>query len=110
MKACVPADALVLVRLVDAHAVAEQAVAADVPEADLALDQRQRVLVVAAQRELEPAGADAVAPGVGQPSDGWSGTTIAHDPRCLHALCGARSGRAERTRATGPPPCSVVLC
>src|SRR5581483_1293501 len=59
---------LILVGLVHADAVAEPPVPANVPEPDLPLDQRERVLVVAAQRELEPAGADAVAPGFAQPS------------------------------------------
>lgn len=60
------ADALVLVGAVDSHAVAEQAVAADVPEADVAPQQPEGVLVVAAQGEFGPAGADAGPPGVGE--------------------------------------------
>src|SRR5690606_2705524 len=67
------ARALVLVRPVDAGLVAEEPVAPDVPEADLALDQRQRLLVVLSQRKVEPAGADAGAPGVGQPAGRLSG-------------------------------------
>src|SRR5690606_21333669 len=57
----------VFVGLVDARSVAEQAVASDVAEADLPLHEGERLVVVAPQREVEPAGADAVAPGVGEP-------------------------------------------
>ena len=52
------AGAGVLVGLVDAHAVAEQPVTADVAKADLLLDQGQRLLVVAPQSEFEAAGPD----------------------------------------------------
>src|SRR6185437_13885798 len=58
--------ALILIGLIHPDAVAEQPVPADAPEPDLALNERERVMIVAAQRQLEPAGADAVAPGVGQ--------------------------------------------
>jgi hypothetical protein len=43
-----PASAVEFVRTVDPDPVAEQAMATDVPEPDVALDQGQRVLVVAA--------------------------------------------------------------
>ncbi len=59
--------------MVDAHAVAEQAVTAQVPEADVALEEREGVLVVAAQCEVEAAGADAAPPGVGQRAVGLCG-------------------------------------
>lgn len=46
---------------------------AEVPEADLVLEELQRVLVVAAQGEFDAAGAHAVAPGVGEPSGALDG-------------------------------------
>ena len=49
----------VLVFLVDGHIVMEQAMAADVLEADLLLDQRELVLIFFLQSQAHAAGADA---------------------------------------------------
>ena len=62
------ARAAVLVRPVDTDPVAEQPVPPDVPETDVPLDQGQRLLVVLPQSQLEPAGAHAEPPRVGEPS------------------------------------------
>lgn len=91
-------DALVVVRAVHAHAVAEQAVAADVPEADVALEQGEGVLVVAAQGEFDAAGADAVPPGVGEAAGRLGGD--ADHPFSLHPFSFLKRSRALLCRPT----------
>src|SRR5690606_18866951 len=90
-----------------ADAVTEQAVAPDVAEADLLLHESERVLIILPEREIEPAGPHAGAPGVRKRRDRVVGHLDAHSsPSGLGTdVAGpVRRGRlVAAPRRTGPP-------